>query len=198
MRGSTWTEEEKEFLANNWHKGREYCAKKLNRTVTAVNVKAKRMGLGGCIKNSHFLTAQNVADLLGVDIKRVLNWVQKGLLRFSLAKAKRKIYLIELEELERFLKENLDLWDSRKMKGSLWINDPDWLVQKRKSDRSRPANEGKKWTPEEDKKAISLFKTGDYTYAQIGELLGRSGNSVERRISRLDVWGTGEFIRDKR
>ncbi|MBB6219014.1 hypothetical protein HNQ80_005192 [Anaerosolibacter carboniphilus] len=84
------------------------------------------------------------------------------------------------------------------MKTSLWLNDPEWFKEKKKMDMERPHKEGQKWTREDDIMAIELFKTGNYTHKQIGDLLGRSGEGVQRRLSRLDVWGTGEYIPPKR
>lgn len=186
-----WSEEEVEFLVSNWSKGREYVSNKLKRSVIAVNLKATRIGLGGCVKGSHYLTAQNIANLMNIDIHAVLRWLSRGLLKHKMAPVKRITYLVELSDLEKFLKDNQSLWDSRKMQGNLWLKEPDWFKEKRKRDSERPPKEGKKWTSFEDQKAIALFKTGDYTHKEIGETLGRSSVAVERRLIRLDVWNTG-------
>ncbi len=185
-----WSKEEVEFLINNWSRGREYVSKKLKRTVRAVNMKAKRIGLGGCVKGSHYLTAKNVANIMNIDIHAVLNWLSEGFLKYKLAPVKRTAYLIGLSDLEKFLKNNQSLWDSRKMRGSLWLKEPEWFKEKRKRDAERPPKEGKKWTNSEDHKAIALFKTGHYTCKEIGEVLGRSPDAVRRRLSRIDVWNT--------
>lgn len=196
-----WTEKEENFLINNWsERGLEYCAKRLKRSKVAVNIKAKRLGLGGVVKGSQYLSAQSVANILGIDVHSVLRWLDKGQLQYKSAPfsdrvdGRRTVTMVSLVYLETFLQTNLDLWDSRKMKGSLWLQDPEWFVNKRAADRSRPINEGRKWSRDEDKRVISLFKRGTMTYHDIGSQLGRSGDSVERRLSRLDIWGTGEFM----
>ncbi|MDF2652915.1 MAG: hypothetical protein K0Q73_8720, partial [Paenibacillus sp.] len=123
---SDWSDKDIQYLIDNWsNRGLEYCAKRLKRTVVSVNLKAKRLGLGGVVKGSQYLTGQNVANLLGIDIHCVLNWLQIGLLKFKNAPINRVTHLIEIADLEQFLKENLHIWDSRKMKGSLWIQDPE-------------------------------------------------------------------------
>ncbi|WP_080833254.1 sigma-70 family RNA polymerase sigma factor [Cohnella massiliensis] len=196
-----WTEKETQFLIQHWsEKGLVYCAKRLKRTTVAVKLKAKRLGLGGIVKNSQFLTGQNVANLMGIDIHSVLRWLDKGYLKYksapfpSRSDRNRTTTMISLEDLEVFLKSYPNLWDSRKMVGSLWLQDPDWLVAKKAADRARPPAEGRKWTRDEDKRLIALFKLGTMTYQQIGEILGRSSEAVQRRLSRLDVWGTGKFV----
>lgn len=192
-----WSKEEVEFLIDNYSRGLKYCANKLNRTPKGIELKAKRLKLGGIIKGSHYLTAQNIANIMGIDIHVILNWLNRGLLKYKSAPANRKVYLVKLNDLEAFLKANQKLWDSRKIKDSLWLTDPDWFKEKKTLDNKRPSKEGKKWTRVEDGKAIAMFKTGDYTYKQIGEALNRSSDSVERRLSRLDVWGNGEYVGEK-
>ncbi|WP_025693249.1 SAM domain-containing protein [Paenibacillus zanthoxyli] len=196
-----WSEKEVQYLIQNWsEKGLSYCAKRLKRTEIAVKLKAKRLGLGGIVKGSEYLSGQSVANILGIDIHSVLRWMDNGLLKYKNAPfsnrtdGRRTITMITLEDLEQFLRDNFELWDSRKLKGSLWIQEPEWMTSKRATDRLRPRAEGRKWTREEDRRAIAMFKAGGYTYQKIGGVLGRSGDSVERRLSRLDVWGTGEYI----
>lgn len=196
-----WSEKEIEYLVQNWsEKGLDGCAKRLKRTEVAVRLKAKRLGLGGVVRGSEYLSGQSVANLLGIDIHSVLRWMDMGLLLYKSAPftdrsdGRRTITMVSIENLEQFLQNNINLWDSRKMKGSLWLKDPEWMINKRAADRSRPRAEGRKWTREEDKRAIAMFKAGGYTYQRIGDVLGRSRDSVERRLSRLDIWGNGEFI----
>lgn len=189
-----WTAEDENFLVANWSKGLEYCAKKLNRSPMACKAKGLKLELGGCFFGSHYLTGQDVAELTGVDACAVRRWMGAGLLKHRMAPSDRRIHFVQIPDLEQFLKNNPDEWDSRKMKGSLWLQDPEWLIVKKVADNTRPKNEGKKWTKEENKQLITLFKTGKYTHREMGDLLGRSKESIDRRLARLDVWGTGEFI----
>lgn len=41
---------------------------------------------------------------------------------------------------------------------------------------------------------MAMFRRGEKTYAEMGAELGRSGEAVERRVARLDIWGTGKFL----
>lgn len=193
-----WTDEELEFIYEKWHKGPKYVSKKLNRTETGVKLKAKRLGLGGCVTGSHKFTATFVAKIIDIDHHVITKWMKQGLLKYSKAPVNRITYLIDLKDLINFLKNNQELWDSRKLqKELLWIETPEWLKEKMKRDQFLAKKSFQKWTKEEDTLAIALFKTGDYTYREIGEKLGRSHYAVKRRLRRLDVWGTGEYIGDK-
>jgi hypothetical protein len=171
-----------EQLVNS--KTEEAIARKLGRTAKGVHLKAKRLGLGGQIKGSHYLTAQNIANIMGIDIHAVLRWIETGLIKFKLARVDRKVYLIEVSDLETFLENNQNLWNCRKLKGTLWLKEPDWLKEKRAADNHRPVNECKKWTPDEDKIALDLYRKG-LKLKDIGLKLGRSHEGVERRIHRL-------------
>lgn len=193
----SWKEGDLLFLQDNWHKGREYCAKKLNRTVVAVQLKAKRLGLGGVVRASGCFTAREVAEIMGIDSHCITRWKDDGLLKGKTAKINSLVHAIELKDLLKFLEEHQELWNSQKMTCSLWITEPEWMIEKRKRDSKRAKREAAKWTKEEDKRLISLFKSGAYTHREIGELLGRSSRAIQRRASRLDIWGTGEYIGNK-
>ena len=191
--GSNWSQEEIDFLQANVSRGSAYISRKLKKSPSAVRLKLNR--LGSSFRDSHLLTANYVSKILNIDVHSVCKWIETGLLKFTTIKGQ-KTYRIDLKDLEKFLKGNLDLWDSRKIKTSLWINEPEWFKEKKRKDLQRPSREGHKWTKEEDKRAISLFKTGLYTYKQIGTFIGRSSDGVEKRLNRLDIWGTGKYLRN--
>jgi hypothetical protein len=96
--------------------------------------------------------------------------------------------------LLEWCKEHQDLWDSRKVELFALGEEPEWLKTKRKLVTNKPKKTFQKWTRKEDNKAIDLFKFG-YKYKDIAKELSRSTEAVERRLSRLDIWGSGEFIR---
>lgn len=193
---SFWTKKEIQWLEDNYHLGLSYCAKKLKRTEVAVQLKAKRLNLGGFILGTHFFTAQNVSNLMGVDIHAVLRWLERGWLKHRLANANRKFYFISKSELVEFMENYIDEWDSRKIKQSLWVNEPLWYREKKLRDSQRPKREAQKWTREEDKQLISLFKSGAYKQKEIARIMNRSVSGVAHRLKRLDVWGTGLYVGD--
>ena len=196
-----WTPEEYQYLEENWGKYTiPQLAKKLNRSNQAVRIKIVRRGLGRAVNNANCLNARQTSDLMGVDIHTVTDyWIAKCGLKSKLKApyGEKNQYFIDFEDLIKWLKNNQNLWDSRKIEIYALGKEFDWLVHKRKSDIKIPKRRFQKWTANEDAVLIKLFKTGKYTYKQIGEAINRSENSVERRISRLDVWGTGRYIGDK-
>ena len=55
--GKWWSNEEIEFLEDNWgYKSIPVIAKSLNRTINAVKVKAVRLGLGDHLDSGNYIT----------------------------------------------------------------------------------------------------------------------------------------------
>lgn len=102
-------------------------------------------------------------------------------------------YLIKLEDFIKWLKAHQDLWDSRRLEPYALGYEPEWLVEKRKRDSEiTTKSRGTKYTPYEDALIVMYLKQ-DKTQKEIGALIGRSEASVNARIMRLDVWGTGKL-----
>jgi len=99
--------------------------------------------------------------------------------------------------LLEWLKNNQDKWNSTRLDEYGLGVEPQWLKEKRKTDIDIPKRKFYKWTKQEDQKLILYYKQGKLTYKQIGEKLNRSESAVDHRLSKLDIWGTGEYIGKK-
>jgi hypothetical protein len=101
-------------------------AKRLGRTVTAVKLHTKRMGLRKTTQSG--LTANSAAKLLGCDIHRVTTWIRLGWLPAARRGTDRlpvqggDCYLIRPEALRRFCIERPDQIDLRRVE-KLWFID---------------------------------------------------------------------------
>ncbi|MCR4436187.1 MAG: helix-turn-helix domain-containing protein [Clostridiales bacterium] len=196
-----WTSEEEDLLRELWgQKTLPQIMKIMGRTKTSILNKYKRLGLEGATRAGEYLTACAVSDLLGVDVHAITErWIEKYGLKAT-RKAMRgvkKMWMIRMEDLLQWLKNNQDKWDSRRVEPYALGEEPEWLKAKREADSKKTLRTAQKWTPEEDAKAIMLFKAG-MNYVQIGKQLQRSREAVERRLSRLDVWGSGKFVGDRK
>jgi len=192
-----WTSEELELLKMLWgERTIPQIAKRLNRSVNAIKVKSVRLGLGGQTDSGSLMTARKVSELMGVDVHAVTDyWIPTlGLkAKKEVVFTQRKYTLIKFDDLICFLKEHQDVWDSRRVEFYALGKEEEWLIKKRESDRLIPQRKFQKWTQLEDLQVINLFKKG-LTYAEMGKALNRSASSVEHRIHRLDVWGSGRYI----
>lgn len=192
MPGKRWTEDELEYLEEKVGKIKlSAIAKTLDRSLNAVELKAKRLGLSGTKYESGKLTANELAQALNVDLKVVTRWVaKKGLKAAKRAtREKAKFILIDVQNFWKWAKDNKDKINFSKIEPYQLLPEPDWVEEERKKDyHAIPKRTAQKWTDEEDKQMILMIK-GGYTQQQIGEALKRSDVSVQRRLSRLKEWG---------
>lgn len=190
-----WSIEDIEMLKDMWGVRKlKYIAEKLGRTETAVALKAKRLGLGSAYTSSEYLSANQVAEIVGIDRHCVGNWIKNYGLKGKKRVMRKEfaMWLIKPKDLLKWLENNQDKWNTRKLELFALGQEPQWLKEKRKIDREVPKRRFQKWTRNEDLMAIQMFKRG-YTCKEIGKHLNRSTNAAERRLSRLDIWGTGEY-----
>lgn len=107
-----WTKKGEKSL-RKWlaHRSVEWIARKLNRTVTAVVLKAKRLKIK---KSGAGYTANSLAFGLGVDDHKVTAWIQRGLLRAARRQTQRRggqngdYWYIEPADVRDFIKTNPD------------------------------------------------------------------------------------------
>ena len=138
----TWTDEEIEYLKEAWGNIRiEIIRRKLNkRTITAIRLKAKRLGLGGAKANGYkYITAGQVAKILGEDRKTIWKWIQKGKIKAKLQtiSGEQKWWCIDFEYFIKWLQENQQMYDATKIEQYALGYEYDWLIEKRKRDRER-------------------------------------------------------------
>jgi hypothetical protein len=200
-KGLAWMQEEINFLEENWGKRKvSTLSKQLNRSENGIVLKAKRLGLGPSKENQGLLNANQLAVALGVDRHAITDyWIEKCGLRAvrKVTKELFKFWSINIDDFWKWAKDNQDKFDTRRFEQLLLGPEPAWMKDKRRLDRSLPVRRFQKWTAKEDERLRTLFKCGLYTYKQIGELMGRSNESVERRASRIDVWGIGKCLQAK-
>lgn len=196
-----WTKEEIQYLKENWgYSTVRTMATHLNRTRIALIVKSKRVGLKSCYKSGDYLTANGVAKLLKVDIHAVTDyWIKKCGLKCTkkVMRLKKKMCLVEYEDLMKWLSRNQDKWDSRKIKKYGLGYEPEWLRQKRILDSYEPARKNKKWTKAEDS-LVMLFLEEGKKYEEIAERMNRSASAVEHRLLRITTKHLRKVVRAKR
>lgn len=193
-KNKTWSEAELAVLFEEWgEKTPDAIGRKIGRSTKAVRSMAKVHGLGCFLKNSEYLTQKQCTDMLGYTSKVMQRtWIPHGLKvhKRRTAGGRRNTVILHSELME-FLRKNQDLWDSRKCEPYALGTEPQWLQEKRKRDARRPKPIGTKYTAAEDQ-IICMMLRKNATQREIGERLGRSKASINARIGRLDIWGTGK------
>ena len=185
-RGKKWSVSDINYLHENW--GRvtlNYLSIRLKRTKIAVFLKAKRIKLGAITRADEYMTANQISVLLKVDRHTVGRWIQNHNLKAvnKVMLFKRRFWLIKHYDLCKWLKNNQDRFDSRKVELFGLGYEPLWLQLKRKRDRELPKNRFKKWTALEVQRII-IYR-GDKKYKNIARLMDRSYSSIDHKINRL-------------
>lgn len=137
-----WTSEEETLVSDLWGtEPIEKIAKKLNRTVSSVRNKASQLGLGSQIKNNYDgLKISTIAELLNTGIETIsINWVALGLkIKNRSITESTSYFYVEINDLLEFLEKNQNIWDSRVLEKNILGKEPDWLKQKRITDKDVP------------------------------------------------------------
>ena len=192
-RNRTWTAEELAILEDEWgEKTPDAIARILGRTTKAVRTMAKVRKLGSYLESSEYFTPNQCTKMLGYTSKVLQRtWIPHGLKTHKrrTAGGQRNTVILHSELME-FLRKNQDLWDSRKCEPYALGTEPAWLQEKRRRDALLPKPIGTKYTAAEDRIICAMLRN-DATQKEIAKRLGRSKSSVNARIGRLDVWGTG-------
>ncbi len=177
-----WSEDDLQFLADNYGRIRlETIAKKLDRTTTAVKLRASRENIR---TTDNFLTGSMVARILGADLSTVRRWIELGYLKAKKSKVVRRskyfVWHIEAAALEEFLRDYNHLFDLRR------ISREDYLYWRNLAEAQTPKNQVPKcaraWSEEED--AFLLNNRKKLTYKELGVRLKRSKEAVHGRL----VW----------
>ena len=184
----SWKPDEEKLFAELWGTTSiEKIAESMKRTVFSLKVKAVRMGLGPMIKNNYeVLTVSDISELLNISRDRITTtWVNLGL---KLQKKKltdnTSYYVISLDNLVLFLKNNQNEWDSRNVERYMLGSEPTWLKEKRKRDLKENPLWYRKWSEEEINKAEYLLKIGK-NYSEIAIILNRSEGAVAEVLRKL-------------
>ncbi|MBE6152454.1 MAG: hypothetical protein E7165_04000 [Firmicutes bacterium] len=136
-----WTEEEESMLKDLWgNLSIEKIAKKLNRTESAIINRANVLNLGSQFSNNYDgLRIQEISDMFLINRMTILNsWVALGLKLDYRKMSNNRVYaFVSIENLYAFLEQNQNIWDSRVLEKNILGKEPEWLVEKRKTDNER-------------------------------------------------------------
>lgn len=141
MGKKTWTKEQIDKLCNLWGtKDYKSIARIVGHTETAIRVQAKRLRLGAVKNASDYICAREISRIMGVDVHAVTNrWIKKlGLPHRRIEGKNRTLYImVRHDELIKFLKNNQDIFDSRRIEPYGLGCEPEWLHEKRLRDRNK-------------------------------------------------------------
>ena len=189
----TWTKEEVEYLKEKWgNVSIPILAKKLNRSVNAVKLKAGRLNLGPMLENGAYVTLNQLAiALTGKNFSSYCkkSWIEnRGMPVHNKKVIKNTFKIVYLDEFWKWAEKNRSFLDFSKMETLTLGKEPEWVNEQRKKDYTSNALQRKdKWTPYEDDKLRYLLKQQKYDYAEVAEILHRSEGAIQRRCADLGI-----------
>lgn len=194
MGNRPWTPEEENYLMEKWGQASiPAIAKKLNRTISAVKIRASKLRLGPVLMGGDYVTLNQllvaVTGSRGSYSHKCESWVKKrGLPVHTKRVVDNSFKVVYLDEFWEWAERNRSFIDFSKMEPLALGAEPDWVGRQRKIDAVSFANQRKDpWTEQEDQRLAYLLKQHKYTYAEVSRELHRSAGAIQRRCRDLNL-----------
>lgn len=183
-----WSEEEILFLESEWGKtSTEVIARKLKRKESAVKSKASKLGLGSMLENKDFLTAVEVARMLGTDRKTLNRHIEeRGLkARGKSLSGKMKVIEIKFDNLVKWLTENPQYWNGAKVdRLSLeLIGVEKFFLEKKIEEDTKELQ--MTTLSDKDIEMLKVLYKKFYTYEEIANKLNKKYSTIKWKIHTL-------------
>lgn len=185
-----WTDKEIEFLEKYWgSKTNESLEKALGRTINAIRIKAKNLGLGSSLEYGDLVTVNQLSKVFHIDCKVIKkHWIDKcGLKAKTIRYGKRVIRKIRIDRFWEWAEQHKQVISFAHFeRGSLGL-EPVWVDEKRRADQKDPTKVEcyRKWTNEEDVMLLAHTKSQRYTYKDLALFFNRTEGAISKRLDIL-------------
>lgn len=191
--GRLWTQEELRQLEEEWGNiAIGTIAKRHNRSLNAIKVKAFRQRLGAHIDSDDRISVNQLFLAFGNNSYGYLlgRMIKAGLKIHYHRVDKCRFKMIKLSEFWEFAEKNQTMLDFSKLEKNTFGAEPSWVEAARREDflrhtRIKPNNSV--WTAAEDAELIRLVKMHRYHYPEIAQKLRRSEGAVYKRLMDLKI-----------
>lgn len=188
-----WTQEELDFLEEKWGVlSKKLIAKKLNRSLNSVIVKAVRLGLGGYINARDEITLNLLINTLGY--KNSYSWVSKKFENHNIHIKKMKIIdksvkMVNINEFWKWAEKNKEILNFADFEEGALGKEPLWVKEKRNIDKNslNKINRNRLWTKYEEQLLISKVKSMRYTYEELSKEFNRTEGAIKSRLNKLQT-----------
>lgn len=188
-----WTTEEKDLLEKYWgNKSVTTIAKKLNRSVNAINVMKNRLGLGAFLESGEYVTMHQLLLAIGItggDGYKNKSWIENRDFPVKRIRVEsNKFKVVYIEDFWKWAEQNKAFLDFSKFDEYALGKEPEWVKQKRKDDFKRSIEiKSDPWSCAEDSKLILLLNQYKFTCRELSQKLNRTEGAIIRRISELEL-----------
>lgn len=165
-------------------------AQKLGRPKKGVWVKMVELGCADFHMEAGTYSAKALSEIIGVSHETVRRWIltkdlparkrgrQYGVNKRNMA------YHIHPEDFWKWAKKNKSFVEFNKIEPDILLPEPEWVEEERKKQFYNPPKQ-KIWTDEEDEKLLRMYYKEALKQREIAERLGRTQNSIEKRLGLL-------------
>ena len=191
--GRTWTEAEKDYLAENWGVlSVPTLCKNLNRSENAIIVMKDRMHLGAFYDAGDYVTMHQLCLAIGYtggDGYKKKSWIKNRDFPVKYKRMKeKKVKVVYIEDFWKWAEQNQSFLDFSKFEENALGLEPEWAKRKRKQDlKIVRCLKKTPWTPLEDDYLKGLLKQQRYSYAELSAKLQRTEGAIQRRINDLKL-----------
>ncbi|MBG9644301.1 hypothetical protein P4K49_16280 [Bacillus cereus] len=185
-----WTKEEIAYLEDSWGTySIKSIAKKLDRTVNAIKLKANRIGLSDPRLHFNGLTVLQLADVLQINYKTIESWYERFAfpVRLKLFAKTQKIKVVYYKDFWNWLKRHKQVVDFSKVEYGILGPEPEWMKDKRDADVYRRKKERNPWTKQDELLLRSMVKANCYTYLYIAKRLQRTESAIKKKLEELGI-----------
>lgn len=163
--------------------------KRLGRSPEAIESKLTRMGLVGTKLGAGYISAHELCQAIGETHQTLLKWreeynlpLKKKNLRYNANK--NLSWHIFPDEFWEWADKNRKLVNWKRYKLGSLLPEPSWVYDAIR-ESSKPKNNKRPWTSEEDNELWYLYYTKGEKQKDIAKKMERSLNGIERRLKRL-------------
>lgn len=186
-----WSREELLYLEESWGTvSKVNIAKHLNRSVTAVTLKAQRIGLGPFLLCGEYITFNELIKTLTghqSNSYQLESWLKNRDFPIHYKRVgQNRFRVVYLNEFWKWAEKNRSFIDFSRMEPFSLGKEPEWVDEQRRKDYKAFSLQRKDpWTPAEDAKLLYLLEKQEYGYKELSAILRRSAGAIQRRCTDL-------------
>lgn len=181
-----WMKDELEYLEEHWgNTSITSIAKKLNRSVDGIKIKASRMHLGPFLDSSEYVSLMQVIEAFGMSYtwtRRI--WEREGIPLHRKKVCNNSFLMVDIDEFWEWAEQHKELIDFSRLERHTFGKEPEWVEKIRKVDYKNN-RKVTPWTKNDDRVLEDMLKRGTYHINDIAQRLMRTEGAVKRRIYDL-------------
>ena len=188
-----WTQEELNYLMDNWGViPKTTMAKKLNRSINAINIKKDRLGLGAFLDSGEYVSFNQLLIALGKAGGygyKSISWIRdRGFPVKYKTVENSKFRVVYLKDFWQWAEAHRNFIDFSTFERHSLGEEPAWVEEQRNRDKLKNLKyKTAPWTKIEDQRLAGLLKEHRYTYLELSIKLGRTSGAIQKRILDLSL-----------